>query len=100
LVFQRLRSGQRRFGARRRLPDAARDIGARIDAGDRAARRDGAELIVVQRIGDTETREIERSVTVAQRCVLIEPVHDAGNAVAAAGKLRHVEDVEGPALVA
>ena len=44
------------------FPDAAIRIGAGHDSGDRAARGETLELVVMQRIGLEQAREIERGV--------------------------------------
>ena len=59
------------LGAGRRLPDAARRIGARIDAGDRAARADVPEPNLVERIGRQQPREVHGGVPVAERALFV-----------------------------
>ena len=90
-VVQPLHVHQAGLGAGRRLPDAARAVGAGIEAGDRPAGPDGAQPEVVERIGDLDAREVERGVAAAQRGVGVEPILDLGHVIDVVRRIHHEE---------
>ena len=69
-------------------------VGAGEDAGDRAAGADGAQPVVVERVGDPDAREVERGVAAAQawRWCSASPGSRSRHHV-----VRRVHDEEGPA---